>query len=92
MQRATGTRCARVWEINTGNMVLALDDMEGMLQCAEFTSDGSVVVVILVDKSLRTERNDFKFPVKNYEEMLKDLFKFMSTHETLYKNYRFPKT
>lgn len=44
---------ARIWDIITGNMVSALDNMEGILQCAECTSDGSMVVLIMGDKSLR---------------------------------------
>lgn len=44
---------ARVWDAISCNVVSALDDMPGILQCAEFAIDNSVVVSILGDKTLR---------------------------------------
>jgi dTDP-4-dehydrorhamnose reductase len=40
-----------------------------------------------VDKSLNTERNDFDFSVKSYDDMLIELFNFMENHRELYKSY-----
>ena len=44
---------ARVWDTISSKVVSALDDMPGILQCAEFALDNSVVVSILGDKTLR---------------------------------------
>ena len=41
----------------------------------------------MADKSLKTERSDFKFRVATYEEMLKDMFAFMNAHKNNYSHY-----
>ena len=39
------------------------------------------------DKSLISERTDFDFEVKEYPEMLLDLFHFMNVNVELYEHY-----
>ena len=44
-----------------------------------------------LDKSLRRKRNDFNFLVPTYEQMIKEMRDWVSTHKDLYPNYLYYK-
>lgn len=41
-----------------------------------------------LDKSLRRKRNDFSFVIPTYEEMIKEMSKWVTEHKSLYKHYK----
>ena len=43
---------------------------------------------LILDKSLRSERDDFSFIVPSYEEMIIDMKEWISTHRGLYPHYK----